>query len=105
MDKTLSGATGRLSIIKTVVVTVVNDATENDHWKEQELYQWCGATETALRAIKLRSDERDLLCVECAVEVNEQGEIHPDDPRMNSDGTIALGTSSAPSQHGGQSDT
>lgn len=73
------------------------------HWKDQDKCQGCGAPkeQEPLRAILLTSGEKDLLCVECFVEANNDGRVSPDDPRVNDDGSIELGIPRAPGQRGG----
>lgn len=72
----------------------------DEHWKDQDECQGCGAEDAPLRAILLQSGERDLLCVGCFMDAFDEGRIHPDDARV--DGNEAyIGRPNAPGQRGG----
>jgi hypothetical protein len=70
------------------------------HWKEQDECQECGAdrNEVALRAIKLKSGGRDLLCIGCFSEALEEGRVDPSDPRVDDNGMMNAGIPNAPGQ-------
>lgn len=66
--------------------TSESEGPEQDtHWKDQDECQSCGAgrDEAHLRAIKLKSGGRDLLCEGCFADALEDGRVHPDDPRLS----------------------
>lgn len=73
---------------------------DEKHWKDQTECQSCDPDESGgtLRAIKMKSGGRDLLCFEHFCEALDNGDVDPTDPRFNDDGTIDIGIPNAPGQ-------
>jgi len=66
------------------------DRHDDTHWKDQTECQECGVDreDAALRAIKLKSGDRDLLCIGCFAEALDDGRVDPSDPRVTDDRMI-----------------
>jgi len=58
-----------------------NDKT---HWQDQTECQDCGVAkqDASLRAIKMQSGYRDLLCRDCFQSALDDNRVHPTDPRL-----------------------
>jgi hypothetical protein len=72
--------------------------SESDDWRDLDACERCGDSDVPLRAIKMREGRRRLLCIDCFFDAEQNGEVDPDDPRIDD----PPGRPNAPGQQGGQ---